>query len=548
MDDLNEVMLYSKNLKLLYVEDNKDSREATKLIFDEFFLDVVIAIDGQDGYEKFQENEIDIIIADVNMPRLNGLDMIEKIRQIDKNIPILILSAYNEASYFVRSIKIGVAGYVLKPIDISQLLPTLRGVTEKIKLQQQVEAGCSLSTQYQKSLELKKEPILILAKIIDYDILNKFYGKKIIMKIEKSFSIFLFEIMKNHFFFDDVFLLGEGKFAFSQEKKSLFRDMARVEDIEQSIKEIIYKIDDENFKMDGIVYDISVQMSFSYENNVLDNALLGLKALENTKQNYICANNLASIEYEKSQQNMKTFKLVNKAIDNNQIISYFQPIIDNKTQKIVKYESLVRLVDENQEVLSPFLFLDIAKQGKFSSQITKIVLENSFKALKKTDKFVSMNLSALDIEKESISNFIFDILEKNKENSSRVIFELLEDENVKDMNSVKKFITRVKKEYGVRIAIDDFGAGYSNFEHILEYQPDILKIDESLIKNILDDDYSLAVVKTLITFAKSQKIKIIAEYVEKKEIYELLKDLDIEYSQGYYFGKPKPLEEITDEI
>lgn len=658
MDELDEVIRYSQTLKLLYVEDNEDSREATQLIFNEFFSDIVVAVDGQDGYEKFQEHNIDIIITDINMPRLDGLKMIDKIRKLNQEIPILVLSAYNESGYFMESIKIGVEGYLLKPIDINQFLSALKGVTGKIKLQCEAQQNLSLLTQYQEitdnssivsktdldgnitfvnnefitysgytekellgknylivrhphneqsfyddiwnTIKVRKEiwkgtirniskddkvyysrttikpildisgnvieyisleeditnmmkpqklledmittqevPMLILAKIVDYETLNKFYGQNKITEIEEKFSVFLYDMMKEEFLFDNVFILGEGRFAFSQDKKICKKEL---ENIEKTIQETIYKINNKNFMMNNIVYDISIMISFSYDKNILDNALLGLKELENLKQDFICSNDLAHIEYEKAQKNMRTLQLVNTAINNNKIVSYFQPIIDNHTKEIVKYESLVRLIDENGKVLAPFFFLDVAKQGKFYSQITKIVLQNSFKVLRRIDKPISMNLSALDIEKESISNFIFEILEENKEHTSRVVFELLEDENIKDMKVVQKFINRVK-QYGVKIAIDDFGAGYSNFERLLDYQPNILKIDASLIKNILRDDYSLAIVKTLVTFAKSQKIEIIAEYVESKEIYEVLKELDIEYSQGYYFGKPEPLNE-----
>ena len=103
------------------------------------------------------------------------------------------------------------------------------------------------------------------------------------------------------------------------------------------------------------------------------------------------------------------------------------------------------------------------------------------------------------------------------------------------------FISRVK-DYGVQIAIDDFGAGYSNFERLNDYQPDIIKIDGSFVKNIETSQLSLSVVKTIIAFAKVQNIKIVAEYVENENIYHILKNLGVNYSQGYYFGKPQPLE------
>ena len=154
---------------------------------------------------------------------------------------------------------------------------------------------------------------------------------------------------------------------------------------------------------------------------------------------------------------------------------------------------------------------------------------------------MSINLSALDIEMPSMRKYIFKLLKKHKENASRVVFELLEDESVKDFRTIQSFINDVKK-YGAKIAIDDFGAEYSNFERLLDYQPDILKIDGCLIKNIQTDKYSKSIVETIINFAKKQNIKIVAEYVENEDIFNILKKLGADYSQGYYFGKPEKLE------
>ena len=120
-------------------------------------------------------------------------------------------------------------------------------------------------------------------------------------------------------------------------------------------------------------------------------------------------------------------------------------------------------------------------------------------------------------------------------------FELLEDEEVKDFDLVKDFILEVKTKGHVKIAIDDFGSGYSNYERLLDFQPDILKIDGSLTKNILTDSYSLHVIESIIVFAKKQKIQTVAEYVSSEEIFNKIKELGIDYGQGYYLGEPKKL-------
>ena len=232
--------------------------------------------------------------------------------------------------------------------------------------------------------------------------------------------------------------------------------------------------------------------------------------------------------------------MVKIALDNYKIVSYFQPIINNKTKEVEKYESLVRLVDENGNVLSPYSFLDISKKGSYYNKITHRVLENSFKILEYISTKISINLSSLDIEKEETRVKLYSLLEEYKEDASRIVFELLEDEDVKDFAVIKSFIKRVKK-LGVMIAIDDFGAGYSNFERLLEFEPDILKIDGSLVKNIVNDTYSRNIVETIVSFAKKQNIITIAEFVENEEIFNILNEMGVDYSQGYYFGEPKKI-------
>jgi EAL domain-containing protein (putative c-di-GMP-specific phosphodiesterase class I) len=129
-------------------------------------------------------------------------------------------------------------------------------------------------------------------------------------------------------------------------------------------------------------------------------------------------------------------------------------------------------------------------------------------------------------------------LEKLKfEDRNRLVFEILESENLSDYDFLEEFVLKYKK-LGVKIAIDDFGSGYSNFIRIIRLKPDYLKIDGSLIKNIDKDNNSYEIVKSIIAFSKTLNIKTIAEYVHSEEIFNLLLELDVDEFQGYYFGKP----------
>ena len=291
--------------------------------------------------------------------------------------------------------------------------------------------------------------------------------------------------------------------------------------------------------MREIEYDLSILISFTCEKDkIIESVKIGIQKLLKTRRRFIRASHFASIRQKEAQESMQIISMIKHAIYDSRILSYFQPIIDNKTREIVKYESLVRLIDEEGKILSPFFFLDTAKKSNYYLQITKIVLQHSFAMLQNCDVDISINLSALDIEQKSMRKIIIKLLEQNKEHASRIVFELLEDESIRDFSVVEKFIGSLK-EYGVKIAIDDFGAGYSNYERLLDYQPDILKIDGCLIRDIETSSYSLSVVKSIVTFAKEQKLQTIAEFIENENIYHIVKELGIDFSQGYYFGKPE---------
>jgi c-di-GMP phosphodiesterase len=128
----------------------------------------------------------------------------------------------------------------------------------------------------------------------------------------------------------------------------------------------------------------------------------------------------------------------------------------------------------------------------------------------------------------------------NKSISSRVIFEIVESEGIDNFEEVSLFINEMKS-FGCKIAIDDFGTGYSNFEYLMKLNVDYIKIDGSFIKNIDTCKQSLIITELILTFAKKQNIKTIAEFVHSKNVLDKISQLGIDYSQGYYLGEPKEI-------
>jgi len=409
-------------------------------------------------------------------------------------------------------------------------------ITEYISIRSNVNTVMSDKKQLIEKINEKGLHLLILIQIEDFNILDKFYNMLIVDKIEKIFGFNLLTYLPNSYIFDTIYYLGNGQFALLTE---FFDFLSTHTNINDYLNSLVKNVKESRLIVDEIEYDLNVIVSYSFgREHLYEDSKYGLDEAIKKSEIIKYSNDFSIKEQIEAKKNMEVIKMVKIALENYNVISYFQPIINNKTKKIEKYESLVRIIDENQNILSPHEFLDISKKGNYYNKITHRVLENSFKILKQISTKISINLSSLDIEKEETRNKLFELLEEYESDRHRVIFELLEDENVKDFQVIKAFIKKVKS-MGVMIAIDDFGAGYSNFERLLEFNPDILKIDGKLIKNIANDNYSRNIVETIVTFTKKQNIITIAEFVENEEIFNILDELGVDYSQGYYFGKPE---------
>ena len=427
--------------------------------------------------------------------------------------------------------------YYVKTI-IKPLLDHNDNIIEYIALRNDISSVMSEKKQLLVSLESNKLALLVIIQIENFDILDSFYDVSTVEKIENIYGKTLLTHMPYSGVFHKIYKLGDGRFALVEDYEEINKNYENI-DIEEQLLNFIKNTKDSTIKLENIEYDISIAVSYCFgKKNLYENAKYGIEKAINEHKALVFANNLVEEAQKSAQKNIETIQMVKKALDNYKIVSFFQPIIENSSREVVKYESLVRLINEKNEIISPFFFLDISKKGTYYTKITQRVIESSFEVLNHIKDNVSINLSVLDIEKETIRNKLIELVSKKKY-KGRVTFELLEDEHIKDFEAIKKFIKHVKEVGEVKIAIDDFGSGYSNFERLLEYNPDILKIDGSLIKNIETDTFSRNLVETIVTFAKKQNIKTIAEFVENENIYKILTEIGVDYSQGFYFGKPE---------
>lgn len=285
--------------------------------------------------------------------------------------------------------------------------------------------------------------------------------------------------------------------------------------------------------------DVTIGTSFCQEEPI-KTAGIALKKAKNTGGKYIAYSKAIDTK-ESIQKNMYWRNKIKDAIENDKIVPFFQPIF-NKEKQIIKHETLMRIKDTSKDTfISPGEFLDISvKTGQYF-KLNQMVIKKAFQSIDKLNGDISINISFIEISDVNFQSFIEREVELlSSTNRKRVVLEILESDFISDYKIFDAFIFKFRKK-GLRIAIDDFGTGYSNFSHILKVKPDYLKIDGSLIQNIVNDNNSYKVVKSIVKFSKSLNIKIIAEFVSSKEIFEVLKKLEVEEYQGFYLGEPKPL-------
>ncbi|WP_141049589.1 bifunctional diguanylate cyclase/phosphodiesterase [Aliarcobacter cryaerophilus] len=306
-------------------------------------------------------------------------------------------------------------------------------------------------------------------------------------------------------------------------------------DFMKNIKEISKIISSKAIRAKGREVFVSINYTFSFEpkNSLLETANV-IRKYSKTNPNQIIYDRSLEIEKDYEKNIFWTLK-IKKALENNDIIPYYQAIYNLQTNKIEKYECLMRLNDSGK-IVSPFFFLDIAKKSGQYLQLTKRMIDSSFEYFKDKDFEFSINFTFEDISNEEISNYV---IEKIKELNigNRVVFEIVESEEIDDFNLINGFFCTIR-ELGCKIAIDDFGSGYSNFEYLIKLDADYIKIDGSLIKDVLVSKGNENIITMIINFAKDQGFKTIAEFVSSKEILEKVKYLGVDYVQGYYIHEP----------
>ena len=245
---------------------------------------------------------------------------------------------------------------------------------------------------------------------------------------------------------------------------------------------------------------------------------------------------------KEQEKNIFQIDFLKKSFTNDTIVPFFQPLVDSKSGKIVKYECLARIKD-GDKVISPFFFIDAAKKLGAITKITRIMIEKSCKVFAGSKMGLSINITKEDLMEEYLLEVLDCTTKKYDIAKEQMTLEILEEISVFGDNKVIEELLKLKKD-GYKIALDDFGSENASFSRMLDLKVDILKIDGAFIKNIHTHKNSRLIVEGIIHIAKLFDYAVVAEYVHNEEVLKVINELGIEYSQGYHFSPPleKPVQ------
>jgi diguanylate cyclase (GGDEF)-like protein/PAS domain S-box-containing protein len=257
-------------------------------------------------------------------------------------------------------------------------------------------------------------------------------------------------------------------------------------------------------------------------------------------------------EIQERQGEIQWVPRINQALDNNLFRLYAQAIVPIEGNTELHYELLIRMIDDKGDIIPPGAFLPSAERYNLITHLDRWVIAHAFKLLlKHTDflkqiNFVSINISGPSLADPEFLDFVHNELKQTQLDPEKICFEITETAAISNLNRASLFISLMKK-LGCRFALDDFGSGLSSFAYLKNLPVDYLKIDGMFVKDIVDDPIDYAMVKSINEIGHVMGMKTIAEFVENDEIKNMLKELDVDYVQGYGIGKPMPLTELFEE-
>lgn len=545
----------------LAVDDSPVELLMTKTLLERLGFSPLTASNGEDALRLIRENSPYVVICDITMPGMSGLELLEATRHFVQPPMFIMATGLDDAEHAVTSLQHGAYGYLTKPIKEDALRQALQDATlrrqKELAASQEYErltkndpltgllnkdAFLLTLTEHAQSLRRADYPLAVFFINVDgMRYVNNTYGQhegdRVLMHVA---SILKQSVRPTDFvarYGGDIFAVAlVGVDPGYVEVKA----QAMSSDVEQA------KITLSN-REHSLTITIGVAIGYARieMEPLINNADLALFLAKEKGRNEIYLyreeDEVHRRDFGTQFNNLETLK---HALQEHRFSMHYQPIVHLKDGEPHHYEALIRLRDEAGSMLPPDVFIKVAEKFGLATKVDCMVVTACIQKLAELARSgnpagLAINLSGKSVGNVELLGLIKRELAASGVDPARIIFEITETAAFHNFHLVQQFV-RETKQLGCRFALDDFGVGFSSFYYIKQLDIDYLKIDGSFIRNLRDSVNDRVFVQAMVEICRVYGMRVIAEWVENVEIMSLLKDMGVDYGQGYHFGKPTP--------
>lgn len=349
---------------------------------------------------------------------------------------------------------------------------------------------------------------------------------------------------------DFIARLGGDEFGVLMNNCSLNEALRACENLRDLIRDFRFAWEDRSFTI-GVSIGISaINGSSGNAVNLLKEADAACYVAKDNGRNRVHVFRPDDEELAMRQGEMQWVEKIQQGLEQNRFCLYGQPIVSIANhEEGLHFETLVRYQEDSCRIVPPGAFLPAAERYNLASALDRWVISHLFEWITTKPGFLdelslcSINLSGLSMSDKTMLTFISEQFSKWEIPAHKICFEVTETAAIANLSYATQFIHDLK-ERGCLFSLDDFGSGLSSFAYLKNMPVDFLKIDGLFVKDILDDKVDLAMVKSINEVGHVMDKKTIAEFVENEQIFNLLRELGVDYAQGYGIGKPVPLDEL----
>lgn len=520
-------------MQLLYVNDQTDYLLG---LLGRYFDDIVTIRPSQLHQVIDQKDHFPSVVLNIN-----SVDVIPIIIELKHMLPKSDIIVVLHEEVDVKScITIEVDDFILYPYDeeqIDQLFKKVindyaaRNALAKEDRRDHVTSLLNAESLFDRIKGLKHYAALLLINIDNFDLVNTLYGMETGDKVLTKVAGYLHKMTPDNC---TLHRLHADEFVIFMEYPVKDQDDMISKQIKSFFELTHFKIGDIDFNL-----RVSIGIAKEEGDKIFHHAKIALKEAKSSGRNSFVHYRENSPFLKKQRQTLYWINEVKAALEEDRIHAYFQPVKCNQTDRVMKYEALCRIESRTKEIITPKEFLHAALLGGLVTNVTRAMIDKAFKVFSGTDYEFSINVTREDFQEEYLLPFLKRKCFAYNVEPSKVFIEIVEDISIDVVDTYVEQINALS-EHGFKLAIDDFGTESSNYSRFLKIEADYLKIDGRFIHNIDENANSRIIVESIVEFARKIGAKTIAEYVNSPSVYKVVKEVGVDFSQGFFIGKPQP--------